>query len=316
MRERRRLRCFGHIINFCAGAFTRGYFVNDKAVEDDEWKEKGALGTMSSLRKQRFAQTKVGGKEDHLEFIEANGTRWNYFYQAAHRFVVLEKRISKSWQEWQTPLRAENSTPDLLTSEDWKELRSTHTALKVFDDATLAVEGHKTFLSNWLSVMDELLDFINNVKTELEKRRDKYLASVWDQEYRRIESTALRAVQVEVLPSFNKTFGMFPRPPSDRHGACGQVSQQNVDHFRRYLEEDPSPWVEDAEFDLIDYWLRRRVTQPQLSQDEKDVRILEKEALCGAQKYEYSGDAGVFDEVIDDDEFHRPIFDDSERGME
>ncbi|KAG5916737.1 hypothetical protein E4U61_003376 [Claviceps capensis] len=53
-----------------------------------------------------------------------------------------------------------------------------------------------------------------------------------------------------------------------------------------------------------------------IDQDEKDVRILEKEALCGAQKYEYSGDAGVFDEVIDDDEFHRPIFDDSKRGME
>ncbi|KAG6065309.1 hypothetical protein E4U32_007478 [Claviceps aff. humidiphila group G2b] len=68
------------------------------------------------------------------------------------------------------PLRAEvpTPTPDFLTSEDWEELRSTNKAFKVFGDATLVVEGHKTFLSSWLSVMDELLDVINNVKTAFE----------------------------------------------------------------------------------------------------------------------------------------------------
>ncbi|KAG6100409.1 hypothetical protein E4U30_004725 [Claviceps sp. LM220 group G6] len=72
-------------------------------------------------------------------------------------------------------LRAEvpTPTPDFLTSEDWEELRSTNKALKNFGDATLVVEGHKTFLSSWLSVMDELLDVINNVKTAFKERRDK-----------------------------------------------------------------------------------------------------------------------------------------------
>ncbi|KAG6090824.1 hypothetical protein E4U31_007687, partial [Claviceps sp. LM219 group G6] len=71
-------------------------------------------------------------------------------------------------------LRAEvpTPTPDFLTSEDWEELRSTNKALKVFGDATLVVEGHKTFLSSWLSVMDELLDVINNNEhTNFPKRR-------------------------------------------------------------------------------------------------------------------------------------------------
>ncbi|KAG6248208.1 hypothetical protein E4U23_003140, partial [Claviceps purpurea] len=58
---------------------------------------------------------------------------------------------------------------------DWEELRSTNQALKVFGDAILAVEGHGTFLSNWFSVMDALLDRINNVKTDFEARRDKDL---------------------------------------------------------------------------------------------------------------------------------------------
>ncbi|KAG6233110.1 hypothetical protein E4U25_006453 [Claviceps purpurea] len=49
-----------------------------------------------------------------------------------------------------------------------------------------------------------------------------------------------------------------------------------------------------------------------IDQDEVDVRILEEKDLCGAQEYDYSRDAGVYDEVIDDDEFHRPILNDSE----
>ncbi|CCE30561.1 uncharacterized protein CPUR_04409 [Claviceps purpurea 20.1] len=326
VRDRRRLRCFGHIVNLCAGAFTRGYFVNEKATEDDEWKEKGALGKMckmitwfrgSSQRKQRFANTKVGGQEDHLEIIEANVTRWNSFYRAAERFLALEERISRFWQEWKH-LGVE-PTPETLTSEDWEELRSTNQALKVFGDATLAVEGHGTFLSNWLSVMDALLDRINNNElTSLPKRRktkgkdkdtdkdqaayylcvvldprakmswfhdtwDMYpdtkaawvpevqrlMLQVWDQEYRNVESTAPRAAQAEVLPSPDRTFGMFPRPRST--GACGQGSQQYVDHFRRYLEEDPIPFLDGEEFDPIQYWLKRRVTQPQLSQMALDV---------------------------------------------
>ncbi|KAG6153141.1 hypothetical protein E4U37_003197, partial [Claviceps purpurea] len=110
--------------------------------------------------------------------IDANGKRWHSFYQAADRFIALEGRISKFWQEWNPLRRAEVPTPDLLTSEDWEELRSTNEALRVFGVATLAVEGHKTFLSNWLSVMDGLLNVINHVKTDFEERRAKDRAIV------------------------------------------------------------------------------------------------------------------------------------------
>ncbi|KAG6249713.1 hypothetical protein E4U23_001927 [Claviceps purpurea] len=77
----------------------------------------------------------------------------------------------------------------------------------------------------------------------------RLMLQVWDQEYRKIESTAPRAVQVEVLPSSDKTFGMFPRARSVKHGDC----------------EDPIPMKQGVEFDTIQYWLRRRVTQPQLA---------------------------------------------------
>lgn len=56
-RERRRLRCFGHVVNLCAEAFTRGDVANDKALkaaqksldapaEEKAWRGKGALGKM------------------------------------------------------------------------------------------------------------------------------------------------------------------------------------------------------------------------------------------------------------------------------
>ncbi|KAG6242727.1 hypothetical protein E4U23_006770 [Claviceps purpurea] len=57
VREIRRLRCFGHIINLCAEAYTRGDVTNDKALraaqrsldtpaEEKAWRGKGALGKM------------------------------------------------------------------------------------------------------------------------------------------------------------------------------------------------------------------------------------------------------------------------------
>ncbi|KAG5989394.1 hypothetical protein E4U52_005616 [Claviceps spartinae] len=45
--------------------------------------------------------------------------------------------------------------------------------------------------------------------------------------------------------------------------ATGQAPQA-IDHFRQYLDEDPIAAEED--FDFIDYWMKRRVTQPQLAQ--------------------------------------------------
>ncbi|KAG6113308.1 hypothetical protein E4U31_001137 [Claviceps sp. LM219 group G6] len=45
--------------------------------------------------------------------------------------------------------------------------------------------------------------------------------------------------------------------------ATGQAPQA-IDHFRQYLDEDPIAAEED--FDVIDYWMKRRVTQPQLAQ--------------------------------------------------
>ncbi|KAG6090823.1 hypothetical protein E4U31_007686 [Claviceps sp. LM219 group G6] len=83
-------------------------------------------------------------------------------------------------------------------------------------------------------------DLYPDTKAQWVPEVQRLMLQVWDQEYRTIKSTAPRAVQVEVLPSSNKTFGMFPRPRSVKHGACG--SQQDVDHFRRYLEETRYQW--------------------------------------------------------------------------
>ncbi|CCE32463.1 uncharacterized protein CPUR_06323 [Claviceps purpurea 20.1] len=63
----------------------------------------------------------------------------------------------------------------------------------------------------------------------------RLMLQVWDQEYRKIESTAPRATSI-----------IFDD-----------------------LEEDPIPMEQGVEFDTIQYWLRRRVTQPQLAKRQK-----------------------------------------------
>lgn len=87
MRDRRRLRCFGHVVNLSAQAFTRGNAANDKALQNAlkeidkpaeaiAWRNKGSLGKMrnnitwfrgSGQRKQQFGETKVADDSDNLQ---------------------------------------------------------------------------------------------------------------------------------------------------------------------------------------------------------------------------------------------------------
>ncbi|KAG5991674.1 hypothetical protein E4U52_003434 [Claviceps spartinae] len=51
-----------------------------------------------------------------------------------------------------------------------------------------------------------------------------------------------------------------------------------------------------------------------LEKDEKELRVLEKEALHGAQRYDFSGDDEFYHELIDD--FHRETVEDDQWEME
>ncbi|KAG6245159.1 hypothetical protein E4U49_000864, partial [Claviceps purpurea] len=52
----------------------------------------------------------------------------------------------------------------MLTADDWLELELIHDALETFQAATMHVEGHGTFLSNWTNAIDMLMDMIGEAR--------------------------------------------------------------------------------------------------------------------------------------------------------
>ncbi|KAG6054538.1 hypothetical protein E4U17_003682 [Claviceps sp. LM77 group G4] len=57
----------------------------------------------------------------------------------------------------------------MLTTDDWLELELIHDALETFHAATMHVEEHDTFLSNWTNAMDKLMDMIGEARDSFKK---------------------------------------------------------------------------------------------------------------------------------------------------
>ncbi|KAG5914184.1 hypothetical protein E4U61_006017 [Claviceps capensis] len=124
----------------------------------------------SGQRKQQFGETKVADDSDHLQFNCPNTTRWNSIFLAANRFLVVKDRLLKFWQEWY-PVGADTGLhpADMLTTDDWLELELIDDALETFHAATMHVEGHGSFLSNWTNAIDMLMDMIGEARDNFKK---------------------------------------------------------------------------------------------------------------------------------------------------
>ncbi|KAG6063539.1 hypothetical protein E4U16_000876, partial [Claviceps sp. LM84 group G4] len=89
---------------------------------------------------------------------------------AADRFLVVKNRLLKFWQEWNFVRTDTGPHPaDMLTTDDWLELELIHDALETFHAATMHVEEHDTFLSNWTNAMDKLMDMIGEARDSFKK---------------------------------------------------------------------------------------------------------------------------------------------------
>lgn len=165
--HRRRLRCFGHIINLVAQAFLFGaesevfaYTLDQLQRQIDEgliktnlWKLCGHIGKLHYIvvyirktpqRRQEFQAGGVDCDSTTLVPVRDNTTRWNSAYLMILRALVLSSQIDYyCFQNSAEKKRDDGLKPEqILTPEDWLFLTQLADGLMVFHTATITLEGH------------------------------------------------------------------------------------------------------------------------------------------------------------------------------
>jgi hypothetical protein len=190
----RRLRCMGHIINLCAQAFVFGaeselfeatLDAYEKDLVSDQhaqlWKLRGPIGKLHYIvvyirrtpqRMQAFAKGN-GCNPAELAPLRDNSTRWNSVYRMIKRALELRAHI-EFYIFHNKQVKASDdgfTTEQLLNTDDWAILTELADGLKVFDEATLALEGkarESRFGAMWESV--PTLEILSKKLIELQTR--------------------------------------------------------------------------------------------------------------------------------------------------
>ena len=216
----RRSRCLGHIINLAAKAFILGSDVEafedrvtlaaesdgrlgqeelNLAKEQEEWRLRGPVGKYhnivvfiraTSQRRQAFSASvqavikEASEKGEPVDFISDitvildNCTRWNSTYLSIQRGLRLKRVIQLFLLDFQRPLQK-----DLLTEEDWDQLKAISLALKPFHFVTLRLEGGAKTGSHgviWeaLPMLDYLMSEVEIKKAQIEQEEEAQASEI------------------------------------------------------------------------------------------------------------------------------------------
>jgi len=91
----------------------------------------------------------------HLQPLQDNATRWNSFYLAIGRALVIKERIDKFCKSWKPTEKTDKGLKDdKLSATHWQQLNRMHDCLKVFEVTTLNTEGHKHWFYDWYPSLD------------------------------------------------------------------------------------------------------------------------------------------------------------------
>ncbi|KAM5529351.1 transposase-like protein [Fusarium oxysporum f. sp. phaseoli] len=193
-RKRRRLRCFGHIVNLCAQAFLIGkdaekvckdldaaYREGDMKRIRELWRKRGAIGRLHNIieyiraspqRRQFFRSIVCGGELsefDGLELIQSQQTRWNSYFTLIGRALNVKERIQVFCDQYEAGQSQKNLTEDRLSEQQWDELAHLHDQLEMFYDGTLSTEGRLSALVDHFQTLDWLLNEIQEAKIKFEE---------------------------------------------------------------------------------------------------------------------------------------------------
>ncbi|OBS15084.1 hypothetical protein FPOA_14096 [Fusarium poae] len=193
-RVRRRLRCFGHIVNFCAQAFIMGkdaaktckdldsaYREGDYSRIRELWKKRGAIGRLRNIvryiraspqRRQFFRSIQIGGDLaafDGLELVQSQSTRWNSYFLSIGRALNVKERIQLFCDQYEPPQSDRDVLDQRLSPRQWDELGHLHDQLETFYEATVMNEGRQWTLADHFQSLDWLMDEIHLARRKFEQ---------------------------------------------------------------------------------------------------------------------------------------------------
>ena len=188
-----RLRCTAHVNNLVAQAFLNG---RDRAheLETDfdkevrDWRKTGPIGKlhrmivhirMSPQRRDKYSKIQVSSSTDDevvKMVVSDNDTRWNSMQAAIDSALRAQARCQLYQMEMsRTSLPAEErlAESDVLSGDDWDELKEVSEILKPFAVVTHRLEGHAeqgTHGSLWevLPCIEYLFSHLLEVRVALE----------------------------------------------------------------------------------------------------------------------------------------------------
>jgi hAT family C-terminal dimerisation region len=195
----RRLRCFGHIVNLVVKALLYGKDAEAFEIEDEimerleheeqrlkEWRKKGPLGKLHNIvvhipqtpqTRDIFLRIQKLNDKEALMVIPDNATRWNSTYSMLERAIALKEAVDefvskRIIEEQKTPnqehKRMRRIDKDLLSHDDWEELKHLMAILQPFHQFCLSLENTNVngSLSKVLPSMEILLEKLETAKVE------------------------------------------------------------------------------------------------------------------------------------------------------
>ncbi|KAG7413394.1 putative AC transposase [Fusarium oxysporum f. sp. raphani] len=193
-RVRRRLRCFGHIVNVCAQAFIMGKDASktckdlDSAYREGDytrirelWKKRGAIGRLHNIvryiraspqRRQFFRSIQISGDLaafDGLELVQSQSTRWNSYFLSIGRALNVKERIQLFCDQYEPPQSDRDVLDQRLSPRQWDELGHLHDQLETFYEATVMNEGRRWTLADHFQSLDWLMDEIHLARRKFEQ---------------------------------------------------------------------------------------------------------------------------------------------------
>ncbi|KAJ6785140.1 hypothetical protein PWT90_08160 [Aphanocladium album] len=280
-RKRRRLRCFGHIVNLCARAFLIGkdgakvckeldiaYRDGDLKKIGELWRKRGAIGRLHNIvryiraspqRRQFFRSIILGGdltEFDKLELIQGQQTRWNSYFMSIGRALNVKERIQIFCDQYEPGQGQKDLSEDRLSPLHWKELEHLHDQLETFYEGTITTEGRDATLADHFQTLDWLLHEIQVGKQKFEELHRESLKKK-RRESQASEEFAWLAAAAEV--SWQKSEEYFKKA-DDTAAYYAAISLNPTLKHEWYKEvwsgdERKRPWIVTASTAVKELWL-------------------------------------------------------------